>query len=141
MTARYPEYFTDYIRRATELELLDSELMRYDLDALGTALKPEQDQNFTYLGLQTLYDRYFIHSDDIRFAFPPAFMKEARLRVAAEWTPADLVVTRGLIESGALSLEGLVTHTAPASDAAAAYQCAFENPECLKMILDWSGSA
>ena len=76
----------------------------------------------------------------ISFAFPPAFMKEARFRIAAEWTPGDLAATRALVESGALSLDGLITHTAPAADAASAYRTAFEDPACLKMILDWSGT-
>ena len=77
----------------------------------------------------------------LSFAFPPAFMKEARLRIAAEWAADDLTVTRQLVESGALSLEGLVTRTAPASAAPSAYETAFTNPDCLKMILDWSGQA
>jgi len=74
----------------------------------------------------------------LSFAFPPAFMKEARLRIAAEWTHDDLAATRALVESGALSLGGLITHTARASDAPAAYATAFDDPACLKMILDWS---
>lgn len=77
----------------------------------------------------------------LSFAFPPAFMKEARLRVAAEWTPADMAATRTLVESGALALGDLVTHRAPASDAAAAYGTAFADPGCLKMILDWKDVA
>ena len=81
------------------------------------------------------------YADDISFAFPPAFMKEARFRVAAEWTPDDLVATRQLVEAGALSLDNLITHTAPASDAETAYPQAFDDPACLKMILDWRGSA
>lgn len=79
--------------------------------------------------------------DQISFPFPPAFMKEARLRIAAEWDRDDLIATRALIESGALSLEGLITHTAQARDCANAYQTAFEDPTCLKMILDWSATA
>ena len=64
-----------------------------------------------------------------------------RLRVAAEWTPADMAATRGLIESGALSLSGLITHRAAAAAATAAYETAFTDPDCLKMILDWKASA
>ena len=75
---------------------------------------------------------------DVSFAFVPAFMKEARLRIAAEWTPDDLVATLQLIEGGALSLSGLITHTVPAVDARTAYPTAFGDPACLKMILDWS---
>ncbi len=78
------------------------------------------------------------YTQPISFAFPPAFMKEARIRVAAEWQPDDLVATRALIESGALSLAGLITHRAPPG--AEAYQTAFTDPNCLKMILDWSAA-
>ncbi|MFN3846069.1 MAG: chlorophyll synthesis pathway protein BchC [Paracoccaceae bacterium] len=81
------------------------------------------------------------YTDPVSFAFPPAFMKEARFRIASEWNADDLVATRALIESGALSLAGLITHTRPASDATSAYQTAFEDATCLKMILDWSGQA
>ncbi|MEL6596225.1 MAG: chlorophyll synthesis pathway protein BchC [Pseudomonadota bacterium] len=77
----------------------------------------------------------------LSFAFPPAFMKEARLRIAAEWQPDDLLATRTLVESGALSLGGLITHTNKAADATAAYEQAFTDPACLKMILDWKGVA
>ena len=68
-------------------------------------------------------------------------MKEMRLRIAAEWQPSDLTATRALIESGALSLDGLITHRRPGAQAADAYQTAFEDPDCLKMILDWSDAA
>ncbi|MEM1429295.1 MAG: chlorophyll synthesis pathway protein BchC [Pseudomonadota bacterium] len=74
----------------------------------------------------------------LSFAFPPAFMKEARLRVAAEWTHDDLAATRALVEGGALKLSGLITHTRQAADAPEAYATAFNDPACLKMILDWS---
>jgi len=77
------------------------------------------------------------YTDPISFAFPPAFMKEARLRIAAEWTNDDLICTRALVESGALSLDGLITHTAPALDAPKAYETAFSDPTCLKMMLEW----
>jgi len=78
---------------------------------------------------------------ELSFAFPPAFIKEARLRVAAEWTHADLIATTALLESGALSLDGLITHRASATEAPSAYRQAFEDPECLKMILDWRDAA
>ena len=83
MANRYSEYFSKYIRYAAELELLDKELTRYDLEKLGAALKPERDQQFTYLGLQTLYDRYFIHTDnDIRFELPQAFFMRVAMGLA-----------------------------------------------------------
>ena len=82
------------------------------------------------------------YTDAISFAFPPAFMKELRLRIASEWQPADLEATRRLIDDGRLSLDGLITHrSAAAADAASAYEQAFTDPTCLKMILDWSASA
>jgi bacteriochlorophyllide a dehydrogenase len=81
------------------------------------------------------------YTEPVAFAFPPAFMKEARIRIVSEWAPEDLTATRALIESGALSLAGLITHTRPATDAKAAYQTAFTDANCLKMILDWSGRA
>ena len=76
--------------------------------------------------------------DRVSFAFPPAFMREARLRISAEFTPSDLAAVTAMIERGALSLDGLVTHVMPAADAEAAYETAFGDPACLKMILDWS---
>jgi ribonucleoside-diphosphate reductase alpha chain len=82
MAERYPEYFKAYVKRAAELELLDGELKRYDLDRLGAALKPERDLQFTYLGLQTLYDRYFIHSGGTRFELPQAFFMRVAMGLA-----------------------------------------------------------
>ncbi|WP_300038237.1 chlorophyll synthesis pathway protein BchC [uncultured Roseobacter sp.] len=81
------------------------------------------------------------YTDPISFAFPPAFMKEARFRVAAEWTHDDLAATRALVEAGNLSLDGLITHTRPAAEAPAAYAQAFSDPGCLKMILNWKDAA
>lgn len=77
------------------------------------------------------------YSQPISFAFPLAFQKEARLRVAAEWQPEDLSSVHALIETGALDLSGLITNLNPASNAQSAYPEAFENPDCLKMVLDW----
>ncbi len=77
------------------------------------------------------------YAEPVRFDFPPAFLKEARLRIAAEWTPDDLAATLELVIRGRLSLDGLVTHEAPATDATEAYARAFTDPDCLKMILDW----
>ena len=82
MTDRYPDYFADFIRRGAELELLSGELTRFDLGRLGRALKPERDLHFTYLGLQTLYDRYFIHSHGVRFELPQAFFMRVAMGLA-----------------------------------------------------------
>jgi bacteriochlorophyllide a dehydrogenase len=73
----------------------------------------------------------------LSFVFPPAFMREARIRVAAQWQPGDLAAVRGLVESGRLPLDGLITHRSEAAQADAAYRTAFGDPACLKMILDW----
>jgi bacteriochlorophyllide a dehydrogenase len=80
------------------------------------------------------------YSEPLAFAFPPAFMKEARIRVAAEWTRDDMLATKLLVEDGLLSLTDLVTHTRPAAEAAEAYATAFADPACLKMILDWKAT-
>jgi len=77
------------------------------------------------------------YTQPLQFSFPPAFMKEARFRVAAEWAREDLTATRTLVENGALSLDGLITHQVAAKDAPGAYRTAFEDPSCLKMILNW----
>lgn len=78
------------------------------------------------------------YPDRVSFAFPLAFMKEVRLRVAAEWTRADMIATAAMVGEGRLSLAGLITHKAPVTGAASAYETAFTDPACLKMILDWS---
>lgn len=77
------------------------------------------------------------YSEPLSFAFAPAFMREMRLRVAAEWQRADLDTVKALAESGRLSLDGLITHREPAQRADVAYRTAFHDPACLKMILDW----
>jgi len=82
MSELYADYFKNYIKKAVELELLDSELLRYDLDALAAALMPERDQQFLYLGLQTLYDRYFIHDGEIRMELPQAFYMRVAMGLA-----------------------------------------------------------
>lgn len=83
MAERYPQYFAHYLKKAAELELLDTELLKFDLPRLGEALKPERDHQFTYLGLQTLYDRYFIHTaDDVRFELPQAFFMRVAMGLA-----------------------------------------------------------
>ena len=77
------------------------------------------------------------YSEPLSFAFPPAFMREARIRVAAEWQQPDIAATKELIESGRLSLDGLITHHHDAKAAPDAYRIAFEDAACLKMVLNW----
>jgi len=78
----YVEYFADFVKRGAELELLSAELTRFDLKRLGSALRPDRDLNFNYLGLQTLYDRYFIHSNGVRFELPQAFFMRVAMGLA-----------------------------------------------------------
>ncbi|HZP11493.1 MAG TPA: ATP cone domain-containing protein, partial [Nevskiaceae bacterium] len=82
MKAIYPDYFREFIHRAVQLELLDPKLGLYDLEKLGKALLPERDSKFDYLGLQTLYDRYFIHSNKTRFELPQAFFMRVAMGLA-----------------------------------------------------------
>jgi ribonucleoside-diphosphate reductase alpha chain len=82
MKAIYPAYFHEYIHKAAELELLDPKLALYDLDRLGKALLPERDAKFDYLGLQTLYDRYFIHTNKTRIELPQAFFMRVAMGLA-----------------------------------------------------------
>ncbi len=81
------------------------------------------------------------YSKRLSFDFAPAFMAEARLRIAAEWQPDDLTQTCALIESGKLDLSGLISDRRSAADASEAYPRAFGDPDCLKMVLDWRGCA
>ena len=77
------------------------------------------------------------YDQPLSFDFPPAFMREARIRVAAEWSPEDLAATTRLIDTGLLSLDGLITHRMHALQADDAYRTAFTDFTCLKMVLDW----
>lgn len=80
----YPKALQSYIKKGIEFELLDTRLAQYDLERLGKALNHERDQQFTYLGLQTLYDRYFIHKDGIRFELPQVFFMRVAMGLAIE---------------------------------------------------------
>jgi bacteriochlorophyllide a dehydrogenase len=128
--------------------------------ALGyRVIDPEQDERKNYRAiydvsgdcalLDTLISRLErggevvlagFYSAPISFAFPPAFMREARLRVAAEWADADLKAVRDLVEKGLLSFDGLISHRSRPELCAAAYDTAFNDQVCLKMVLDWRNS-
>ena len=82
MHSRYAEYFPGYIKKGVKAELLDERLQQYDLARLGAALKAERDLQFDYLGLQTLYDRYFQHIDDQRIEMPQAFFMRVAMGLA-----------------------------------------------------------
>ncbi|NBD96487.1 MAG: chlorophyll synthesis pathway protein BchC [Gammaproteobacteria bacterium] len=77
------------------------------------------------------------YNEPLEFAFPPAFIRRARLRVAAEWQDTDLAAVHRLVQDGHLSLDHLITTREGADHAQTAYETAFDDPECLKMILDW----
>jgi len=121
---------------------------------------PDDDQGTTYQCIQevsganglidTLVSRLkprgtivlagFYH-EPVSFVFPPAFLREATFTVAAQWAPGDLVAVAELANSGKLDLDGLITHRQDASEADRAYVTAFTDPDCVKMILDWSAAA
>ncbi|OZM72333.1 ribonucleoside-diphosphate reductase subunit alpha [Amycolatopsis antarctica] len=82
MAHRYGGYFRDYLTRAIELELVDPELATFDLGRITAAIMPERDLDFGFLGLQTLYDRYFQHHDGVRFELPQAFFMRVAMGLA-----------------------------------------------------------
>ncbi|MDA0759203.1 MAG: ribonucleoside-diphosphate reductase subunit alpha [Proteobacteria bacterium] len=84
MKEHYPAAFKAYIDKGIELEMLDPNLKTFDLDKLGAAIDHDRDYQFTYLGLQTLYDRYFIHYQDTRFELPQIFFMRVAMGLAAE---------------------------------------------------------
>ena len=83
MKENYPKAFKAYIDKGIELEMLDPNLKTFDLDKLGAAIDHDRDYQFTYLGLQTLYDRYFIHYQDTRFELPQIFFMRVAMGLSA----------------------------------------------------------
>ena len=84
MGTLYARALPAYVAKGVELELLAPNLLDFDLERLGQALRPEHDLQFTYLGLQTLYDRYFIHSNDVRIELPQIFFMRVAMGLAVE---------------------------------------------------------
>ena len=82
MLTRYAEYFPGFIKKGVLAELLDEKLLQFDLVRLGAALKADRDLQFDYLGLQTLYDRYFLHIDEQRIELPQAFYMRVAMGLA-----------------------------------------------------------
>ncbi len=139
-----------------DLVVWETEVRRHD-GAVGYAVvSPDDDKRSDYARIldasgdsqiiDTLVMRLAKHgeivlagfyADKLSFTFPPAFMREASIRIAAEWASADLRGVKQLIDSKQLSLDGLISHHARADAAASAYPTAFSDPECLKMVLDW----
>ena len=89
MAARYGDYFHDYVKAGIAAELLDPELGNFDLPRLAAALKPERDLQFDFLGLQTLYDRYFLHVRGTRFELPQAFFMRVAMGLALRETERE----------------------------------------------------
>jgi 3-hydroxyethyl bacteriochlorophyllide a dehydrogenase len=81
------------------------------------------------------------YSEPLSFSFPPAFMREAQIRAAAEWKRPDMLAVKHLVDTKVLSLDGLITHHERATAAEPAFRTAFADAGCLKMILDWRGCA
>ncbi|MEO6801985.1 MAG: ribonucleoside-diphosphate reductase subunit alpha [Granulicella sp.] len=86
---RYEEYFPAFVHKAVAVEILDKELENYDLSRLAAALKPERDRNFQFLGLQTLYDRYFLQKGGVRFELPQAFFMRVAMGLAVREIDRD----------------------------------------------------
>lgn len=82
MQSRYAEYFPQFVKKGVQAELLDEKLLQFDLAKLGAALKADRDLQFDYLGLQTLYDRYFLHVDEVRIEMPQAFFMRVAMGLA-----------------------------------------------------------
>jgi 3-hydroxyethyl bacteriochlorophyllide a dehydrogenase len=78
------------------------------------------------------------YKQDLSFAYAPAFMREACIRVAAQWKKHDLDAVVAMFHDGSLPLDGLITHTEKATRAQHAYEVAFGDPQCLKMVIDWT---
>jgi ribonucleoside-diphosphate reductase alpha chain len=85
----YAEYFPEYVRRAIDTGFLDKEIANFDIAKLAAALRPERDGLFQFLGLQTLYDRYFLQTDGVRFELPQAFFMRVAMGLAAREIDRD----------------------------------------------------
>ncbi|TDM09645.1 MAG: ribonucleoside-diphosphate reductase subunit alpha [Ideonella sp. MAG2] len=89
MHVRYAQYFPQFIKKGVDAELLDEKLMQYDLARLGAALKADRDLQFDYLGLQTLFDRYFLHIEEARIEMPQAFFMRVAMGLALNETDRE----------------------------------------------------
>lgn len=140
--------------------VLETSAARHDGGAGYSVVTPDQDTRRDYAticdasGAAGLLDQIIpklrkqgeitlagFYEEPLSFSFPPAFMREARIRIAAEFTMADMQAVKALVADGRLSLKGLISHHASASTAEQAYEQAFTDPNCIKMALDWSALA
>jgi len=151
MHYKYATALRPYIEKGVELELLSPHLLEYDLDRLGEALKADRDDQFTYLGLQTLYDRYFIHSEGTRFELPQIFFMRVAMGLASNEENREaraiefynllssfdyMVSTPQLFNSGTLrpQLSSCFLTTVP-DDLSGIYQAIHDNA----MLSKWAG--
>ena len=104
-------------------------------DVSGASLIIDQAVHHLAKGATVLLAGFY--AAPIQFQFPAAFMREIDLRISAEWQPEDMQSALGLVSGGDLSLSGIITHDQPYDSAETAYQQAFSDPRCLKMVLDW----
>ena len=104
-------------------------------DVSGASLIIDQAVHHLAKGATVLLAGFY--AAPIQFQFPAAFMREIDLRISAEWQPEDMQSTLDLVSGGDLSLSGIITHDQPYDSAETAYQQAFSDPRCLKMVLDW----
>ena len=137
--------------------VIETQAARHDGAEGYTVVTPEQDTRRDYAaicdasGAAGLLDTIIpklrkqgeitlagFYEEPLSFTFPPAFMREAKIRIAAEFTMADMQAVKALVANRSLSLSGLISHHAAASTAERAYEQAFTDPNCIKMALDWS---
>ena len=104
-------------------------------DVSGASLIIDQAVHHLAKGATVLLAGFY--AAPIQFQFPAAFMREIDLRISAEWQPEDMQFALDLVSGGDLSLSGIITHDQPYDSAETAYQRAFSDPRCLKMVLDW----
>ena len=104
-------------------------------DVSGASLIIDQAVQHLAKGATMLLAGFY--ATPIQFNFPAAFMREIDLRISAEWQPEDMQTVMDLISGGDLSLSGIITHDQPFNSAETAYEQAFSDPRCLKMVLDW----
>ena len=104
-------------------------------DVSGASLIIDQAVHHLAKGATVLLAGFY--AAPIQFQFPAAFMREIDLRISAEWQPEDMQSALDLVSGGDLSLSGIITHDQPYDSAETAYQQAFSDPRCLKMVLDW----
>ena len=151
MHYRYAAALRPYVEKGVALELLDPELLEFDLERLAEVLQAERDDQFTYLGLQTLYDRYFIHSDGVRFELPQIFYMRVAMGLALRETNREekaiefynllssfdyMVSTPQLFNSGTLrpQLSSCFLTTVP-DDLSGIYNAIHDNA----MLSKWAG--